>query len=60
VRYGHVCLPSRYRLVPNGAWLATTCCWLTGDPIANIKLLEDPGKNLVVIMKEGKVYKNTL
>jgi len=35
-----------------------TCCWLTGDPIANIKLLEDPGKNLVVIMKEGKVYKN--
>ena len=34
-----------------------TCCWLTGDPIANIKLLEDPGKNLVVIMKDGKVYK---
>jgi len=33
---------------------------LTGDPIANIKLLEDPGKNLVVIMKEGKVYMNTL
>jgi len=32
---------------------------LTGDPIANIKLLEDPGKNLVVIMKDGKVYKNT-
>jgi len=25
-----------------------TCCWLTGDPIANIKLLKDPGKNLVV------------
>jgi len=25
-----------------------TCCWLTGDPIANIKLLEDPGKNRVV------------
>ena len=34
-----------------------TCCSLTGDPIANIKLLEDPGKNLVVIMKDGKVYK---
>jgi hypothetical protein len=32
-----------------------TSCWLTGDPIANIKLLEDPGKNLVVIMKDGKV-----
>jgi len=34
-----------------------TSCWLTGDPIANIKLLEDPGKNLVVIMKDGEVYK---
>ena len=35
-----------------------TCCWLTGDPIANIKLLEDPGKNLVVIMKDGKSIRN--
>ena len=31
-----------------------------GDPIANIKLLEDPEKNLVVIMKDGKVLKNTM
>lgn len=31
-----------------------------GDPLANIKLLEDPAKNLLVIMKDGKVYKNTL
>jgi len=31
-----------------------------GDPLANIKLLEDPGKNFVVIMKNGKIYKNTL
>jgi len=31
-----------------------------GDPIANIKLLADPGKNFVVIMKDGKIYKNTL
>ena len=30
------------------------------DPIANIKLLEDPAKNLVVSMKDGKVYNNTL
>src|SRR5262252_2773321 len=30
-----------------------------GDPIANIKLLDDPGKNFVVIMKDGKIYKNT-
>src|SRR5215475_6369544 len=31
-----------------------------GDPLANIKLLEDPEKNLVVIMKNGKMYKNTV
>ena len=31
-----------------------------GDPVANIKLLEDPGKNLVVIMKVGEIYKNTI
>jgi imidazolonepropionase-like amidohydrolase len=29
-----------------------------GDPVANIKLLEDAEKNLLVIMKDGKVYKN--
>jgi len=31
-----------------------------GDPLANIKLLEDPEKNLLVIMKNGKIYKNTV
>lgn len=31
-----------------------------GDPIADIKLIEDPAKNLVIIMKDGKIYKNTL
>jgi len=31
-----------------------------GDPVANIKLIEDPAKNFVVIMKDGKIYKNTL
>jgi len=31
-----------------------------GDPIANIKLIADPAKNFVLIMKDGKVYKNTL
>jgi len=29
-----------------------------GDPIANIKLIEDPAKNFVVIMKDGKLFKN--
>lgn len=31
-----------------------------GDPLANIKLIEDPAKNFLVIMKDGVVYKNTL
>jgi hypothetical protein len=31
-----------------------------GDPIANLELLADPDQNLRVIMKDGKVFKNTL
>ena len=31
-----------------------------GDPIANIELVEDPDRNFLVIMKDGRVYKNTL
>jgi imidazolonepropionase-like amidohydrolase len=31
-----------------------------GDPIANIKLIADPAKSFVVIMKDGKIYKNTM
>ncbi len=31
-----------------------------GDPIANLDLLKDPGKNFVVIVKDGRIYKNTV
>jgi imidazolonepropionase-like amidohydrolase len=31
-----------------------------GDPIANIALVENPEKNFLIIMKDGKVYKDTL
>ena len=31
-----------------------------GDPIANLRLVDDPGKNFVVIMKDGRVVKNTV
>jgi imidazolonepropionase-like amidohydrolase len=31
-----------------------------GNPIENIKLVEEPAKNFVLIMKDGKIYKNTL
>jgi len=30
-----------------------------GDPIANIKLVENPAQNFRVIMKDGTIYKNT-
>jgi imidazolonepropionase-like amidohydrolase len=29
-----------------------------GDPLANIKLIEDPARNFLVIMKDGNIYKN--
>lgn len=31
-----------------------------GNPLENIKLIEDPNKNFVVIMKDGKIYKASL
>ena len=31
-----------------------------GDPIANFNLVADAARNFVVIMKDGKVYKNTI
>jgi imidazolonepropionase-like amidohydrolase len=33
---------------------------VNGDPIANIDLIADPESNFVVIMKDGKIYKNSL
>jgi imidazolonepropionase-like amidohydrolase len=31
-----------------------------GDPLSNLALLADPARSLLVIMKDGVVYKNTL
>ena len=31
-----------------------------GDPLANIDVLGDPQKNFVLIMKDGRIFKNTL
>jgi len=31
-----------------------------GDPLADIKLVQDPEKNFILIMKNGKIYKNTI
>jgi imidazolonepropionase-like amidohydrolase len=29
-----------------------------GDPLKNLELLEDAERNLLVVMKDGKIYKN--
>ena len=31
-----------------------------GNPLENLKLFNEPEKNLLVIMKDGKIYKNTM
>jgi imidazolonepropionase-like amidohydrolase len=31
-----------------------------GDPVKDIKLIEDPAKNFLIIMKDGRIYKNTM
>jgi imidazolonepropionase-like amidohydrolase len=31
-----------------------------GDPISNLKLIGDPDKHFLVIMKDGKIYKNSI
>ena len=31
-----------------------------GNPLENIRLIEDPAKNFLVIMKDGNIYKNTI
>ena len=31
-----------------------------GNPLENIMLVADPAKNFLVIMKDGKIFKNSL
>ena len=48
--------PGRLGVVEEGA--LADLLLVDGDPVANIKLIEDPAKNFLVIMKDGKIYKN--
>jgi imidazolonepropionase-like amidohydrolase len=50
--------PGKLGVVEEGA--LADLLLIDGDPIADIKLIEDPAKNFVVIMKNGKIYKNAL
>jgi len=48
--------PGRLGVVEEGA--LADLLLVDGDPIANIKLIEDPEKNFLAIMKDGKLFKN--
>ena len=50
--------PGKLGVVETGA--LADLLLVDGDPISNLNVLEDSGKNIVVIMKDGKIYKNTM
>jgi imidazolonepropionase-like amidohydrolase len=50
--------PGKLGVIEEGAF--ADLLLVDGDPIANIKLIEDPAKNFIVIVKDGKIFKNTL
>jgi imidazolonepropionase-like amidohydrolase len=41
-------------------WALADLILVDGNPLADLRLIADPGKNFVVIMKDGKLVKNTL
>jgi len=50
--------PGKLGVIENGA--LADLVLVDGNPLDNIKLIEDPAKNFVVVMKDGKIYKNLL
>lgn len=50
--------PGKLGVVEEGA--LADLLLVDGNPVDNIKLIEDPAKNFIVIMKDGKIYKNLL
>jgi imidazolonepropionase-like amidohydrolase len=50
--------PGKLGVVQEGA--LADLLLVDGNPLENIKLVEDPDKSFLVIMKDGVIYKNTL
>ncbi|MDI3562308.1 amidohydrolase family protein [Bradyrhizobium sp. Arg816] len=50
--------PGKLGVVEEGA--LADLLLVDGNPLDDIKLVEDPAKNFVVIMKDGRIYKNGL
>ena len=50
--------PGKLGVVEEGA--PADLLLIDGNPLENIELIADPDKNFVVIMKDGKIYKNNV
>lgn len=50
--------PGKLGVVEEGA--LADLLLVDGNPLEDIKLVEDPDRNFVVIMKDGRIYKNAL
>jgi imidazolonepropionase-like amidohydrolase len=50
--------PGKLGVVEEGA--LADLLLVDGNPLENIKLIEDPDRNFLVIMKDGTIYKNAL
>jgi imidazolonepropionase-like amidohydrolase len=50
--------PGKLGVVEEGAF--ADLLLIDGNPIENIRLIEDPAKNFLIIMKDGKIYKDAL
>lgn len=50
--------PGKLGVVEEGA--LADLLLVDGEPLKNIKLIENPAKNFIVIMKDGKIYKNSI
>jgi imidazolonepropionase-like amidohydrolase len=54
----HNLYPGKLGVIEEGA--PADLLLVDGDPLANIRLLEDPAKNVGLITKDGKFFKNTV
>ena len=50
--------PGRLGVVEEGA--LADLLLVNGDPLTNLKLIEEPARNFVVIMKDGRIFRNVL
>jgi imidazolonepropionase-like amidohydrolase len=50
--------PGKLGVIEEGAY--ADILLIDGNPLKDIKILTDAEKNIVLIMKDGKIYKNTV